>query len=127
MCRAFGIEVVVVTGENTEIVKRRCEKLKIDKYFMGVSDKLLVIEAYLKSKNISWSEVAYIGDDINDIKLMQMVGIKGTPNNGIKFIKQMADIVTEKNGGEGAFREFVEKILLSNYSYTEILSKLGSL
>lgn len=121
LCKKAGIKVAIITGERTDIVKRRAEKLQVDFLFDGVKDKVEVATTLLKTLNISFEEVAYIGDDLNDINLLKLVAIKGTPNNGIDFIKSFATIITKKNGGEGAFREFVESIFLQKYSYNEII------
>ncbi len=121
LCKKLNIKVAIITGEKTEIVKRRAEKIKVDYFFDGVKNKVEVAESLLQTLNISFSDVAFIGDDINDINLLQMVGIAGTPNNGIEFIKSFANIVTKKNGGEGAFREFVEAVLLQTYSYNQLI------
>ena len=61
--------------------------------------------------NISLQDIAYIGDDIGDYKLLKLVGFSCAPNNASEYIKEVVDFVTTKNGGEGAFREFVEHII----------------
>jgi 3-deoxy-D-glycero-D-galacto-nononate 9-phosphatase len=125
LCKKLDIKVAIITGEKTEIVKRRADKLKVDYFFDGVKDKVVVAQELIKELGITYTDVAFIGDDINDINLLKLVGISGTPNNGIAYIKQFANIITSKNGGEGAFREFVEKILSSEYSYEEIIEKIA--
>lgn len=124
MCKAFGIEIVVITGESNNIVTRRCEKLKVQHVFLGAANKLEIITQFLSEKSIGFDDVAFIGDDINDIELMRKVAIKGTPSNGIDYLKSMCDIITIRKGGEGAFREFVERILLGTYSYNEIIEQI---
>ena len=105
------IPVGIITGEDTEIVARRAAKLKIDYLFQGVKNKLEVAENLCKQLNISLDEVAYIGDDLGDIELLKNVGISATPNSAPEYIKKYSQMVMTKNGGEGVFREFVEKIL----------------
>ena len=105
------IPVGIITGEDTEIVARRASKLKIDYLFQGVKNKLEVAENLCKQLNISLDEVAYIGDDLGDIELLKNVGISATPNSAPEYIKKYSQMVMTKNGGEGVFREFVEKIL----------------
>jgi YrbI family 3-deoxy-D-manno-octulosonate 8-phosphate phosphatase len=116
-CKRMNIPIGIITGEDTEIVKRRSEKLKIDYLYQGVSDKLSVANNLCKQLNISLSEVAYIGDDIGDVELLKSVGFACAPNNAPKYVKELAHFVTTKNGGDGAFREFVEYII------TEILKR----
>lgn len=105
------IPVGIITGEDTEIVARRSAKLKIDYLFQGVKNKLEVAENLCKELNISLDEVAYIGDDLGDIELLKNVGISATPNSAPEYVKKYSQMVMTKNGGEGVFREFVEKIL----------------
>ena len=105
------IPVGIITGEDTEIVARRAVKLKIDYLFQGVKNKLEVAENLCKELNISLDEVAYIGDDLGDVELLKNVGISATPNSAPEYIKKYSQMVMTKNGGEGVFREFVEKIL----------------
>lgn len=110
-CNQHNIPVGIITGETTEIVKRRATKLKIDYLYQGVENKLEVATQLCKELNISLNEVAYIGDDINDVELLKAVGTAGVPCSAPKYIQKLASIITDKKGGEGAFREFVENIL----------------
>lgn len=110
-CKKMNIPVGIITGEDTDIVKRRAEKLKINILHQGISHKLPVAQAICKELNISLDEVAYIGDDIGDLELLTKVGISAAPNNAPDYIKSAVHFVTKKSGGEGAFREFVETIL----------------
>jgi len=113
-CHQRNIPVGIITGEDTQIVKRRSEKLKIDYLYQGVSNKLEIASALCEKLNISFAEVAYIGDDIVDVELLKAVGFSGAPANAPHYIKDLVNFITTKKGGEGAFREFVEQILLIN-------------
>lgn len=110
-CRLLDIPVAILTGEDTEIVRRRSEKLGVAELHMGVKNKLKVATELCKKYQIELSEVAFIGDDINDIPLLRAAGFSGTPINAKNYIQSEADFVTKLKGGEGAFREFVEHIL----------------
>ena len=110
-CKKLNIPVGIITGENTEIVKKRSEKLRIDFLHQGITDKLSVAKEICSELSISLDDVAYIGDDLGDIELLKSVGISAAPNNAPYYIKNIVDFTTKKNGGEGAFREFVETIL----------------
>ena len=105
------IPVGIITGEDTEIVARRAAKLKVDYLFQGVKNKLEVAENICKELNITLEDVAYIGDDLGDVELLKKAGISATPNSAPEYIKKSVQMVMTKNGGEGVFREFVEKIL----------------
>ena len=110
-CKLLNIPVGIITGENTQIVARRAAKLKISEVHVGIKDKFACVESILEKYKCTWSDVAYIGDDINDIKLLEKVGIAYTVNSAPEYIKSRVPNCTSKSGGEGAFREFVEDIL----------------
>lgn len=110
-CKRLGIHVAVITGEDTEIVSRRCKKLKIEHLFQGVTDKLTVATALCEKLDITMKEVAYIGDDLGDMALLKAVGLSGAPSSAPEYIRKIVRIVTVAKGGEGAFREFTETIL----------------
>lgn len=106
-----GIKVGIITGEETEIVKRRAEKLKVDYLFQGVKDKLTVAKDLCTMLNIDLKNVAYIGDDLNDYELLDAVGFSAAPSSSPKNTFSHVKFITEKKGGEGAFRDFVEHLL----------------
>lgn len=107
----LGIPVGILTGENTQIVQRRAIKLKVDYCFLGVKDKVKQAQKICDDLKISLKDVAYIGDDINDMKLLHLVGWAGVPASAPEYVKELASLSLSKGGGEGVFREFVEKIL----------------
>jgi 3-deoxy-D-manno-octulosonate 8-phosphate phosphatase (KDO 8-P phosphatase) len=109
--RMLGIPVGIITGEDTHIVKRRAEKLGIDILHMGIRDKLSVVKAICEENDITLEEVAYIGDDIIDIPVLEAVGLSAVPSNAPEYVQVYAQWVLSKNGGEGVFREFVERYL----------------
>jgi len=111
-CKKAKIPVGIISGEDTEIVKRRAEKLKVDFLLQGVLDKLAAVEKLCKELNITLQEVAYIGDDINDIQVLQRVGFSACPSSSPLYIQSLVTKVMSKKGGEGVFREFVEEIML---------------
>jgi N-acylneuraminate cytidylyltransferase len=109
-----GIITAMITSEKTNIVKRRANKLQVDYLFQGVKgrEKLEVLEKICIEKNMSLSEVAYIGDDINDYQALSSVGFPACPNNAITKIKNIEGIKhLSKSGGDGAVREFVDLLL----------------
>lgn len=112
--KLLGIPVAMMTGENTAIVQSRAEKLKIDFVYQGAQNKLKIAEQLLSKMGITFSEVAYIGDDMNDIFLLKKVGFPASPANAPDYVKKYAKYITTSKGGEGSFREFVETILKEN-------------
>lgn len=109
-----NVPIGIITGEDTEIVKRRAEKLKVDYLFQGVKDKLTVAINLCSHLGIKLKDIAYIGDDLADLPLLKEVGYSGAPRNAVEQIKESVDIVTAKCGGEGAFREFVDSLFENN-------------
>ncbi len=109
--RHLGIPLAIMTGEQTEIVARRAAKLKIDRCYLGVKNKLALARQLCDELGITLRETAFIGDDLNDLPLLREVGFSGCPRNTPWYVKGAARFCGEKNGGEGAFREFVETIL----------------
>lgn len=122
----LNIPFAIITGEDTEIVKRRAEKLKVTHLFMGVKDKVAVAEKLCQELSIELKDVAYIGDDLNDIDLLKTVGFSGTPANAPEYIKEFVDTQGKVKGGDGAFREFVETILIRNQLLQVVLSKYNN-
>lgn len=104
----LNIVPVILTGRKSEIVERRAEELGIKAVLQGSSRKFETLENYLKKVEISWDEVAYMGDDLNDYECMLRAKIKGCPCNAVKEIKEISDYITTRKGGEGAVREFIE-------------------
>ena len=107
----LGIPVAIITGEPSLAVKRRAEKLKVDFCHTGIKDKLPVLQVICLELGITLAEVAYIGDDVNDIGILRSVGCSACPVSAPDYIKEISGRVMGKRGGEGVFREFVEDIL----------------
>ena len=114
LLKELKIDVAVLTSENSEIVKRRAEKLRIKYVYINETEKLLRMESLCNRLNISLSNVAYIGDDVNDFEIMSDVGFSCTPNDGVEKIKEIVDYVTTVKGGSGVFREVADLILKFN-------------
>jgi len=111
LLRENNIETVIITSENSNIVLQRAKKLKINNVTIGEKNKLKRIKKICSDKKIKLNEVAYIGDDINDIEVLKVVGFSAlTANSPIKT-QIKVDYITKRNGGDGAFREFVDLLL----------------
>ena len=115
--RASGVDVMVLTSENSAVVASRMKKLKIENVHMGVKDKYGYLSARLNSDHISWSQVAYVGDDVNDLSCLLSAGLSMTPNDAMKEVQQYVDFILHKSGGKGAIREAVEMIMKNNKRY----------
>ncbi|HAJ34024.1 MAG TPA: acylneuraminate cytidylyltransferase [Candidatus Atribacteria bacterium] len=111
LLRKNNIIPVIITKEDSEIVLRRAEKLKIKEVYIGIKDKLNIIEKLKEKYNLEYENIAYIGDDVNDLPVLKKVGLSFAPNDAISEIKQIVNHVTLKKGGEGALREAIDCIL----------------
>ncbi len=117
IARPAGITPVIITGRESTILLNRCRELGIDHVYQGVSDKMPVLLQVLKSLGGDLSQVAYIGDDMNDYDCMVQVqaagGLVGAPADAVAEVKGIADYVTGRDGGRGAVREFIEWLVES--------------
>lgn len=108
----IGITPVIITGRNSTIVQNRCKELGISLLYQGVKDKEAKLKEILCEQSAEPSEVAYVGDDLNDLQCMLYVldngGIVGTPNNACQQVKMIASFISESNGGRSAVREFID-------------------
>ena len=106
----LGVIPVIVTGRSSGIVKRRAEELGIKEVYQGVNNKLELLVEICEKHMISLREVAYIGDDCNDILPMQAVSLSFAPNDCASEVKNIANYLMESAGGRGAVRECIEHI-----------------
>ena len=105
-----GIITGIITGENTKIVERRAQKLHIDELHQGIIDKLAIITQLVNKYQISMDEIVYVGDDVNDIAVMEKVGFPCTVNNANTKVKEVALYVSPYNGGDAAIRDIIDHI-----------------
>lgn len=117
LLRQNNIIPIVITSENSEIVVNRMKKLNIEYLFLGVKDKYSRLEELLKMLNISRNEVAYIGDDINDLPNLASSGWSFCPHDAIESILNFTDLKLNNNGGDRAIREAIEFILKFNKKF----------
>ena len=111
MLREAGMEVAIMTSEESEIVTRRAEKLHIGRVYMGVSDKLVQMRALCRELDMPLSRAAYIGDDVNDLGVMQQVGLAFAPADADWRVREAAHVLLATRGGHGAVREAAEWVL----------------
>lgn len=109
--KKLGKKAAIITGRTSLIVEKRANDLKIEHLYQGVHNKDEILENILKEENISWNEVAAIGDDLNDYKMLKKAGLSFTPSNGSKYIKDIVNIQCSSKGGSGAVREMIEYII----------------
>lgn len=120
-----GITPAFVTKEDSIIAIRRAEKLNVQDVYTGVQNKLEVIEELAAKYNITFNQIAYIGDDINDIPVLEKTGLSFAPSDAVDKVRSEVDYVLEKRGGSGAVREAIDLILKyrsldSSHAFKEI-------
>tara|TARA_R100000935_G_scaffold42840_1_gene64823 strand:+ start:26 stop:535 length:510 start_codon:yes stop_codon:yes gene_type:complete len=111
LAKLVDLPILILSGEDNKMVRTRLNKLGVENFNLGISNKLEVLNQYCLDKNIKMSDVAFLGDDMNDYHLINKVGVFACPSDAYLRVKAKADIVLETAGGDGAFREFVETIL----------------
>ena len=119
--RKKNIPTIIITKEKTKIVKQWAKKMNVKKVYDGIMKKELILEKICKSFKISEKEIAFVGDDVNDLELMKKVGFSVTPKDGNNTVKKIADYVTKSKGGEGAVREITDLIIKAKYGEKEKL------
>ena len=124
--RQYNILTVVITGRDSPVVRNRCEELKIDKHYHGIHNKREVFEQVLADYHLQANEVAYIGDDINDLPVLVRCGLGATPADGHKAVQEHVDLVLTQKGGAGALRELADLVLQAQGHYDEIIEQLVS-
>lgn len=110
----YSIVPVIITGRKSEIVFNRANELKIAEIYQEIDDKLECLKTIIDKYNICPEEVAYIGDDMNDLECIKFCGISACPNDAFKDIKPYVNYICENNGGQGAVREFIYYIAEQN-------------
>lgn len=110
LLRLMDIPVVIITGEDTAVIRLRAEQLKIKQVYTGVRNKLLIAGKALQELGFSLDEAAYIGDDIGDLPLLSAVGLGAVPNNAPEYLKSRVNFILKRNSGDGVFREFCELV-----------------
>lgn len=102
---------IIITGRNSIITGNRCEELGIKHIYQGIDNKKELLIQLSKDMQFSLEEVAYIGDDLNDLDCMKVCGLVGCPNDAVEGVKKIAHFISKYKGGEGAVREFIDYIL----------------
>ena len=120
----LGIEFGIITGRKSELVEIRSNELKIKYLYQGISEKTVILEEIMQKTGLKKEEIAYMGDDLNDILIMKQSGLTGSPKDAADEVIQIADFVSEKNGGSGAVREFVEYILKKDGKWETFLKNV---
>lgn len=111
LLREHGVLTGMITGEDVSLNERRGEKLKLDVYEPHCQNKAAVISRLCEKFSIEPENVVFIGDDINDLEAVKMVGLGCCPSDAEQPVREVAKYITKAKGGEGVIREVVDKIL----------------
>ena len=115
LLQAEGVMIAIITMEQTKIVARRAKKLGISEVFQGAKDKVSVLTHLSEKFNIPFEQMAYMGDDVNDVAALQTVGYAAAPADCVDQVRQVVHYICQKNGGEGVVREVIDMILAARH------------
>lgn len=120
--KKLGKKAAIITGRTSQIVEKRADDLKIEHLYQKIHNKDEILQSILDKEGLSWDQVAAIGDDLNDYKMLKKVGLSFTPANGTQVLKEFVDVVCDKKGGDGAVREMIEYIIKKDDIEEEFLN-----
>ena len=107
----YGIVPVIITGRTSAIVERRAKEIGIAHIYQGVRNKADILRKISQQLKVPMDHIACIGDDINDMSMLELCGVKGCPADAVKEVKRVADYICRCPGGQGAVREFIEWLI----------------
>ena len=108
-----GYRIAIITGGNSQVVKKALHALGIADVFLSQHDKLQCYKDYINEHSLNEEEILYMGDDLPDYEVMQRVGIASCPNNSAHEIKEISIYISNRNGGEGCARDIIEQVMRS--------------
>jgi 3-deoxy-D-manno-octulosonate 8-phosphate phosphatase (KDO 8-P phosphatase) len=118
----YGLEVGIITGRVSQVVQHRCANLGITKVYQGVSNKVATFKKIIEVSALSAEEVAYMGDDLPDLPLFDIVGVPIAVADACELVKKKACIVTRAEGGKGAVREVCEMLLKAQRLWDKVIT-----
>lgn len=126
LARRAGLKIGLLSGRSSETVTARAAELHLDVVRQGVSDKRAAFEEILREQGLRPQEVAYIGDDVNDLSVLTEVGLSGAPADAVFEVRSQAFMVMDARGGQGCLREFLEAILKARGQWESLLAGIGA-
>lgn len=124
LAESVGIEFIILTGRKSYCVEQRAKELKIRNVFQGIHNKVDYLKEFLYSNSLNARNIAYIGDDLNDLPAMYICGVTACPIDAADEVKAYCDFVLPVKGGEGVVRVFVNMLLKSIGKFEEAQNKL---
>lgn len=110
--RKLGKQVAIITGRSSAIVARRAKELHIEHFYQGIHNKREVLEKLLEKLDLSMKNVAAIGDDLNDLKMLKAAEISFVPRDASAYVDKIADVILSRKGGDAAVREMIEYLIV---------------
>ncbi|MBN2825693.1 MAG: HAD-IIIA family hydrolase [Campylobacterales bacterium] len=107
----LGGQIAIITGRSSDIVARRAKELDIEHCYQGVKDKLAFLEKIINQLEITFDNVASIGDDLNDYRMLKASKVAFVPKDASRYVEAIADVILTRGGGEGAVREMIEYLI----------------
>jgi 3-deoxy-D-manno-octulosonate 8-phosphate phosphatase (KDO 8-P phosphatase) len=126
LARRAGLRVGILSGRSSDTVARRAADLGMEPVVQGVTDKCAALDEILVREGLAAHQVAYVGDDLNDLAVMARVGLAAAPADAAAEVRQQALLLTEARGGHGCLRELVEALLRARGEWEETLARLAS-
>ena len=126
LARRAGLKVGLISGRRSEVVTHRAAELGIEIVRQGISDKAGALREILAAEGAVGSQVAYIGDDVNDLPVMTEVGLSAAPADAPLEVRAQAFMVTDAAGGRGCLREFVEAILRARGEWDALIAGIAA-
>jgi 3-deoxy-D-manno-octulosonate 8-phosphate phosphatase (KDO 8-P phosphatase) len=124
LAQSVGIEFMILTGRSSKCVEHRMTELSIKYVVQGIRNKLEYIKEFVTTHDISPENIAYIGDDLNDLPAMYYAGISACPEDAVDEVKDFCDLVLPRKGGEGTIRVFVEILLKEKNLWKKAINNL---
>lgn len=122
-CQAAGKKCMLLTGRESYAVQRRAKDLNIEFVFQGIKNKRTFLEDFIGQNGYFKEEIMFIGDDLNDLGVMKIVGKTGCPADAAEEVKQISDYISIYNGGQGAVRDILFTLLKSEGLYEKAIEK----
>jgi 3-deoxy-D-manno-octulosonate 8-phosphate phosphatase (KDO 8-P phosphatase) len=126
LARRAGLRVGILSGRASEVVTRRAAELGIELVRQGIADKAAALAEILAAERIAAHEVAYIGDDVNDLAVMNAVGLSAAPADAPLEVRAQAFMITDAGGGAGCLREFIEAILRARGEWDALVAGIAA-
>lgn len=118
-----GLKTAIITGRESQIVYRRASELKIGDIHQGATDKVTALYKLMEKHSLALEQIAYVGDDINDLPVMVQVGLPCAVANAVSEVKAVARYISACSGGNGAVRDIIEYILKSQNGWDKIIAE----